>query len=293
MTRKILNLLLLLGAFSLSSQTTVFKESVKWGIKSKDKVIIQPVHDTIFNFDSTGKVCLACARTRSPHPNKYIKTPVFSFSCVYLNRDGKRLVIKQGEDTAGIFSLHKYTPGNYMGNGNIMTVEVGNMKNLVDKDFKQITSKGYDEVYFSPDPAFIIAGRKNEGHTLLMGLVNLKEDEIIPLRYSGVKLNTKDSLIIACTAGLGSNSEDDIFNYEGKKLSSSHRHIELATKTYIVHRIFVPKEYLLIVNLKTKEERQEVAEEVRMHTDNEILMMNEGHWFTYDITTHKKKAYKK
>jgi len=292
MKKKYLNFLFCTISFLSFSQTQVFKEAGKWGIKENGQVLIKPVHDTVFNFDSTGKVCLACTKIRSAHANKYIKSPVLSFNCSYINKKGERLIIKQtGADTTSIFSLHKTTLSNYIGTKNIMTVEVGNKKHLVDKDFKQYTSKGYDDIHFSGDPLFLIAEKKTEGHSTFAGLLNLKEEEVIPYKYSHIKINNKDSLIIGCTAGQGANSEDDIFDYTGKKISSYHRHIELATKKYIVHKIFVPKEYLIVLNLETKEEQTEHAEVAIYHTDDSILMMNEGHWFTYDVKTHKKKPY--
>jgi hypothetical protein len=275
----------------LFSQTQVFKEGTKYGIKEKDRVIIQPVHDTLFNFDSTGRVCLACAKIRGAHPNKFIRTPVFSYSCSYISRNGERLVIQNDGDTSSIFNLHKTTVAHYLSNAQVMTVEVKNSKHLVDKDFKQLTMKGYDDIHFSADPQFLVAGKKNENGNMMYGLVNRKEEEVLPYRYSHIKINPADSLIIGCTAGQGANSEDDIYDFNGKKVASYHRHVELATKDWIIHKIFIPKEYLLVVNLKTKEEKVEYAEEAQYYKGNEVLMMNEGHWFLYDVITHKKKSY--
>jgi hypothetical protein len=48
---------------------------------------------------------------------------------------------------------------------------------------------------------------------------------------------------------------------------------------------------MLVINLKTKEEKIEYAEEAKYYSGHEVLMMNEGHWFIYDVTTHKKKSY--
>jgi len=274
------------------SQTKTYKENGKWGIKENDKVIIKPVYDTIFNFDSTSKVCLACAKIKGANPNKYIKTPSITFNCNYLNKNNDRLIIKQfGTDTCSIFSLHKNSVSQYLNNNNYMTVAVKNHKHLVYKNFTQITSKGYDEIYFSSEPEFLIAENKNEGNALLSGLINKKEEEIIPFVFSHIKVNSRDSLIIACTTGQGPNSEDDVFNYKGEKIAAYKKHIELATKEFIVHKIYSPKEYLIIYNIKTKEEKVEYAQEIYLYKEEELLMMNEGHWFLYDMKTHKKSPY--
>ena len=276
------------------SQTKLFKENGKWGIKENEKIVVKPIYDTVFNFDSTAKVCLACAKIKGVNPNKYIKTPTITFNCHYLNKSGERLIIKQLDaDTSSIFSLNKTTLAQYQSNNTYMTVAIKNHKHLVDKDFKQITFKGYDEIHFSSEPEFLIAENKNEGSVLLSGLINRKEEEIIPIIFSHIKVNSRDSLIIACTTGQGANSEDDIFNYKGEKIAAYKKHIELATKDFIVHKIFSPKEYLIVYNIKTKEEKIEYAQEVYLYKGEELLMVNEGHWFIYDMNTHKKSPYNK
>jgi len=274
------------------SQTAVFKEDGKWGIKENGNILIKPAYDTIFNFDSTFKVCLACAKIKSANPNKYIKTPSITFNCRYLNKRSEPLIIKQfASDTCSIFSLGKNTVAQYLNGNNYMTVAVKNHKHLVYKDFTQITSKGYDEIHFSSDPEFLVAENKDDGNVLLSGLINKKEEQIIPMVFSHVKVNSRDSLIIACTTGQGANSEDDVFNYKGEKIAAYKKHIELATKDFIVHKIFSPKEYLIVYNIKTKEEKVEYAQEVYLYKGEELLMMNEGHWFLYDMNTHKKSPY--
>ncbi len=274
------------------SQTKVFKENNKWGIKENEVVIIKAVYDTIFNFDSTSKVCLACAKIKGVNPNKYIKTPTVSFNCNYLNKSGERLIVKQLDaDTTSIFHLGKHTVSQFQNKNNYMTVAVKNQKHLIYKDFTQVTSKGYEDVYFSSEREFLVIEKRTEGNTILSGLINRKEEEVIPCIFSHVKVNSRDSLIIACTTGQGANSEDDIFNYKGEKIAAYKKHVEIATKDFIVHKIFSPREYLIVVNLKTKEEKIEYATEVFLYKGDDVLMMNEDHWFIYNVITHKKTPF--
>ena len=277
---------------AIVGQTKLFRENAHWGIKDGEQIIIAPKYDTIFNFDSTNTVCFACLKVRVVNPNKFIKTPSLSFNCHYLNKKAERLVVKQFEaDTCSIFALHKHTVAQYLNNNNYMSVSVKNHKHLVYKDFTQITNKGYEEINFSSNPDFLIAEIRTEGNVILSGLINKKEEEIIPIVFSRVKVNSRDSLIIACTTGQGNNSEDDVFNYEGKKIAAYRKHVELATKEYIIHKIFTPKEYLIVLNLKTKEEKVEYAQEVYLGKGDDLLMMNEGHWFYYNLKTAKKTPY--
>lgn len=297
MRRSAFYILLSLIAISSFSQTSIFRENGKWGIKENNNILIRPIHDTIFNFDSTGKVCLGCNSIKSPHPNKYIKTPVYSFQCRYYDRKGNILTVKDsGGDTTSTFDLLKNTVKEFNNNSYLMRVAVKensikDHKFLITKDFTQLTFKRYDDIHFTQSPEFLKVERKNDNNVILCGLINMKEEALLPFAYSNIKVNPDDSLIIGCTAGLGPNSEDDIFDFSGKKISSHRRHVELATKKLIVYRVFLPEEHLTILDLETKKESNEHAEEVKLFDDYTLLMANEGHWFTYDVKTKKKKAY--
>jgi hypothetical protein len=277
----------------LQAQTEVFKEFNKWGIKDKDKIIIKPVYDTAFNFDAGGKVCLVCNKSKNTPNNRFIKLTTVSYNCNYLDKNGRRLmVIPSGADSAcSIFSLSKEGVKQYQEDARYIIATVKNRKFLIGKDFKQITFKEYSDLHVTDEPGFIIGEIRTEGNMILKGLINLDEKEIVPFMYSNIKFNRRDSLIVACSAGLGNSREDDIYNYEGKKLDSYHRHIDMATKQFVIHKIFEPKEYYLIFNPKNKEEKIVYSEEASILHGEELLMRNEDHWFTYDMLTNKKKPY--
>lgn len=282
---------------SFYSQTEVFKEKEKYGIKEKGIVVVPAVHDTVFNFDSTGKVCMVCTKTRTAHPNKFIKTPVLSWHCTYLNKKGSKLKIKlESGDSTDVFTLQKASRQLFEGNSPYMTVAVKDKsmhdhRYMCTKDLEQLTFKAYEEIHFSPGELFFVGKIRNENNSMYEGLLDRKEELILPFKYSHIKFNPIDSFIIGCTAGQGTNSEDDIYGYNGKKIASYHRHIEVATKKFVVEKVFKPEEYLVILNLETKEEKKEHAEEVQYFSDDKVLMANDGHWFTYELATGKKKAY--
>lgn len=293
MLNKILYIFYLLSSTAVFGQPLIFKELNKWGIIERDTVLIKPVYDTVFNFDAAGKVCLACNKLTTPSNNRFIKMVSVTYNCNYLNKKGKHLmVIPEGSDSAcSIFSLTKQSVKQYQNDEKYIIASVKNKKFLATKDFKQITFKNYSEIYFTNHPDFLIAEIKTEGNIILKGLIDLNDKEIVPFLYSNIKINARDSIIIACSAGIGMNREDDIYNYKGKKTDSFRRHIDMATKNFIIHKVFEPKEYYIILNLKTKEEHIVYSEEMQLHNDEELLMRNEDHWFTYDMATNKKKPY--
>ncbi len=286
--------LLLVFSQELISQTVPFKENLKWGIKENEKVIIKPIYDTIFNFDATEKVCLACFKAKALSPNRFIKTYTINYSCNYLNKQGQRVKIKTDEaDTCSVFALGKTTVKQYTENSKYFIVSSKNKKYLAAKDFSQPIVKGYNEIYLSPEPKFIITEIKSEGNIIYTGLINFNEEIVVPYRYSGIKINPKDSLIIACSAGVGNNGDDDIYDYTGKKLVSYKRHTDMATKNFVIYKIFEPKEYYILLNPKTKEETTFTADEILPFERDQILMRIKNDWFAFDLTTKKKSPYKK
>lgn len=271
-----------------------FKENLKWGIKENEKTIIKPVYDTIFNFDAGGKICLACFKSKALSPNRFIKTYTINYSCNYLNKQGNTLKIKTEEaDTCSVFSLSKTSVIQYTDDANYFIVNSKNKKYLVNKDFKQVLFKGYNEIYLCAEPEFIITEVKSEANIVYTGLINFKEEIIVPYIYSGIKVNHKDSLIVGCSAGVGNNGDDDIYDYNGKKLASYKRHTDMATKNFVIYKIFEPKEYYILLNKKTKEETTFTADEIVPVKSDEIILRIKNEWFVFNLISKQKKPYKK
>ena len=285
---KILLIALLGLTNSISSQSLPFKENARWGIKDGNKVIINPTYDSIFNFDETGKVCLACRKMKGPS-NKIIKVTTFTYACHYLNKKGEKLRIKAGNnDTCSIFSLGKNTVTQFSDAHTTFVVGVKGLKYMVDKTFKQLTFNGHYDIGQSVEPLFYLASSIDESETILTGLIDLNEHEVIPIQYAHIRINPVDSLIMGCSAGVRANSDDDVFNYSGKKIDSYHRHVEMATKDYIVHKVFTPKEHFIIYNIKTKEEKNLQANEIHFFDHEEILIRIKDDWYIYNLKTNAK-----
>jgi hypothetical protein len=273
------------------SQTTLFKDNTKWGIKQAETIVVKPIFDTVFNFDSSGRVCMACYKLKVASANKFIKTLTTVYSCNYLNKKAERLVIKTTDaDTCSVFSLTKNAERQLNEYANYFIVSSKSKKYLVEKNFNQPIYNGYHEIYLTPEPSFIVTENKTDEGELLTGLINFKEEQIIPLSYSSIKVNHKDSLIVVCGAG---GSSDEIFDYAGKRIASYSRHVDLATKKFVIHKIYVPKEHYICLNFKTKEENEFTADELLPLNSEEVLMRVKKNWFIYNLESRTKTAYKK
>lgn len=276
------------------SQPEIVKKNAKFGIIDANKLIIPIIYDTIFNFKKNKNICLACNKYKEIVPNEYIKADLDNYLCNYLNKKNEKLVIKtKSNDTCSFFSLYKNTYEQL--NENILgfVVYINDKKYLIDTAFLQLTFEGYYNIKFSADPNFYIAELKDENENIFTGLINLQEKVIVPFNYSNIKLNTSDSLIITCTSGVGEIIEDVIFNYKGKKIIGFEQHIEMATKNYIIYKLFEPKDHFMIYNIKTKEEKNLKADEIKFYNRDDILIRINNNWCVYDLKTNKMKKNEK
>ncbi len=283
----------LLFTFQIVVSQQPFKDNQKWGIKNGENIIIAPLYDTIFNFDKNNKVCMACFKSKSTNTNKFIKVTSINYFCNYLNSDSKRLVIKtSSRDTCSVFQLTKTSVQHYTDYDKVFRVKVNNHMYLIRKDFKQLSFRSYFDIDLCDDPGFYIAQGLNEVDVPMYGLINTKEEIIIPFNYSGIKINPSDSLVMVCGTGYGAGTEDYVFDYSGKKLQSYKHHVELATKEYIVFKTFEPEEYYFSLCLETKEEKKIEAEEIKFYKENTLRLRIGTTWYLYNLKTEEKSEIK-
>lgn len=257
-------------------------------------MLVAPLYDTVFNFDSTSKICLVCFKSKSATASKFIKVIKTSYSCNYLDRNSKKLVIRNAAgDTNSVFSVSKNIVEEYAGNTPYFKAVTKGKKYLITKDFKQLTFNDYHDIRFCDEPSFYITQNLNEAEVMVTGLVNRREEVIVPYLYSDIQVNAQDSLIIACSAGVRRNAGDDIYNYEGKIVESSYKHVVLATHHYLVLKVYEPKEYYVIHNLTTKEEKNLIADELIVYQHDEVAIRIKNEWYIYDLVSNQKKPLKK
>jgi hypothetical protein len=292
--------LLFLGYVVSAQSYTVYRENGKRGVKYGGKVVVPATYDTVFGFDPSGRVCMACHRVTSATSSKFIKVTSTSYVCNYLNAKNTRLVIRnRAGDTCSVFSLAKNSVSDYTDGAEIFAVTARSKKFLVTKDFKQLTYKGYHGIAPSDEPAFYITETVNDAEAVLSGVVNTREEQVVPNSYTSVRINPFDSLIVGCSAGLG-NATDDVYDYSGKRIASYARHVDQATRHFIIHKMFEPGVHYIIYNIATREEKKLAADEVQlappllraMDKREEIRIRVKNDWFLYDMRTHQKKPLK-
>ncbi len=289
----ILIFLLKLGFAQKETKPKSFVKGNKMGCTWNGQEIIPAVYDTIFEFDATSTICLACNETKTSN-SKFIKVSTKSYECKYLNKENKAFYLKRSaKDSTCIFGIQKNTVKQFQSPGHHFVASLGSKKYLVSKDFKLVTPSPFNEIYFTQQRDFFITETKTENNAILLGLINSENKLIIPSEYSKIKVNDKDSLIIACSSQSKVNGEDDVYNYLGKKVHSFRRHIENATKRYIIYHIFEPNNFFIVLNRKTNEEKPINGQNVVFVKEDIFAVKMDGNWFYYDIIKNTKTPFDK
>lgn len=279
---------------SKPTSAQITRENGKWGFKKDNVFLIPPIYDTIFGYDSSNKVCLACQKDKTANANKFIKVTVTKHLCHYYDAYGNKLMIRnQANDTFTVFSRTKNSIAQYNNNSFFFTVTAKGRKYLLTKDFRQQTFNTYQEITTCEEPLFYLGEQQNEFEQQLSGLVNTREDIVVPFAYAELSFNTDDSLIIACTGRNALNAADDVFDYKGKRIATSNRHLEKATSHFLIQKIYEPKEQFIFLNLETKVETPLFADEIQYYQGDEILVKIKNDWYIYDLVTNQKRPKSK
>lgn len=269
---------------------TFFKGN-KMGCTLNGNEIIPPLYDTIFDFDKTNTICMACNEMKKGN-SKFIKIQVKAFECKYLNKSNQALFIKHTDkDSTDLFTIHKNTIKQYQSGANHFVASVGSKKYLVSKSFQLVTPAPFNEIYFTQCQNLFITETKTQNSAILLGLINTENKLIVPSEYSKIKVNDRDSLIIACSSQSKINGEDDVYNYQGKKVHSFKRHIENATKKYIIYHIFEPNEYFIILDRKSNEEKPVNGQNMVYLKDDLFALKTDGDWFYFDVVKNTKTPF--
>ena len=262
----------------------------KWGIRDNDRTVIPAIYDTVFGFDPTGKVCLACHKRVTSSGSSFIKVKSTSYRCNYLDASNRRLVIRNDEgDTTSIFSLGRHAVSQYSHTGNVMAVSAKGVRNLVTKDFRQLTFKGYYNVEAVDGADFFRCERQSESEAVYCGIMTKEERQLVPFLYSSIAVNPADSLIIGCTAGFKGN--DDVYDFYGRKVAGSTRHIAEATRKVLVEKNPGEPGKYFVVNRATGKVTETDADELVLRS-GEVVLRKKKTWYRLNPATGEKEILK-
>lgn len=275
----------------IKSQTiSSFKQNGKWGFKQSQSVIIEPQYDTVFGFDQTNKICLVGKinpAKRSVNPlTKQIK---IEFTYYYINPENNKLFIRtSGTDSTNEVMVNRQTVSQYHNNNPAFVAMTGNKKFLVSKNGGTISTHEFDNIQFTRLPSFYTTETKDlKNNQTYIGLIDNNGKQIIPPVYSKISINTSDSIIFCCTAGVKFNGSDDVYNYGGGKEHSSSKHIQFASKKHVIYKLFESENSYLIFDRVSGKEKPLAAEWI-YYLKNEYVAILDGDWYFYNLNNDKR-----
>jgi len=274
-----IGIIFLLSSVIANAQYALFKKNNKWGATNNGAEFIEPIYDTILPFDSIKKICMVCVKTEKPATNKFIKMNNKIILCKYINHKKENLVLKIKNDTCTYFNYNKNVFNYYTNNKDYIVVSARDKKYIVTNQFQQISFTGYDEIIPLSITNHFLIETKTVGSAYLNGVMDATEKIIVPMEYTHIKSNPFDTLFIGCTAQIRVNGEDDVLDITGKKVHTFHRHIDNATKNFIIHKIFEPHEYYVIYDLATKKERIVEAEDITYLGNDVVNIKYKGKFY--------------
>lgn len=284
--------LLFISAYvGLNSQNiTSFKQNGKWGFKKGEAVLIEAQYDTTFGFDPTNKICLVGKVNASKRSiNPLTKELKIEYTYSYINPKNEKIyIVKSNTDSTNEVSITKQTPAAYLNKNHAFAANVGGKKYLISKNGKTLINAAYDNINFTKVPNFYITETKDtkSGQTYI-GLLEESGSYLIQPFYSKVSINSADSVIYCCTAGVKYNGSDDVYNYKGNKIHSSAKHIHTASKKHIVYKLFESENSFIVHDLHSGKEKPLNAEWI-YYLKNEFLVILDGEWYFYDMNTEKR-----
>jgi hypothetical protein len=276
------------SACVFSQTISAYKSQGKWGFKKGETTIIDPQYDSVFGFDPKGKICLVGnIDPLKRSVNSLTKEVKIAYAFRYINDKNERLYFKapNGLDSTSEATPTKYAGALYKTDGDLIIACVSGKKILATKKGKQISRDGYDNIIYTKVPGFLLC--ENKSGRSLFGLMTTEAEIIIPPVYSKISFNTDDSLIYCCTAGSKFNGMDDIYDYKGKKIHSSNKHIQGVSKNYYIYKLYASENSFIVYDVKENKERNLKAEYIYYLKDDKAALLDDD-WFFYDLKTDKR-----
>jgi hypothetical protein len=291
-----LSVLWLMLAHACAAQViTSFSQDGKWGFKLDEKVIIEPQYDTTFGFDIKHKIALvANLNSKKNFINPLTKEIKKVYDYFYIGPDNKKINLTTADKkVVNEFVNQQKLQKEYLMNTDFFKINYEGKIYLFDKSGRQVTSNGFDNIYFTKCPVFFITETKDKSGQTYLGLIDEHERQIVPSTYSKISINMYDSLIICCTAGIKFNGSDDVYNYKGVRVSNSTRHIDYAYKDFTVYKLYEPQISFIIYDNLNKKEKSLQAEAMYYLKDENLVMKQGDNFYFYNFKTDKKTPFDK
>lgn len=283
----------------LVSQSIIpFKENSKWGYKKDSKVVIIPEYDTAFAFDKTGQIALVANKNKfNKEVNPISGEEEYNYDYSYIDYKNNKLKIQAEHfpDSMFIFSQQQELHLSYRDSSNYFKILFQGKLYLLNKSGKQLSS-GFDNITETKAKGYFETENYSKFEKKVVrikGLIDSTGFQVVKCKYHSININKEDSSIYCCSAVFNAKLNDDVFNYKGKLIYSSLKHIEFSSKTLHIIKSYSPREEFIVENTKTGETYYLDGESIRYLKNNKAALIKNNNLYVIDLLTQKKQKLDK
>ncbi len=184
---------------------------------------------------------------------------------------------------------------NYLDSSNYFKILFQSKVYLFSKKGKQLSS-GFDNITETKAKGYFETENysKFEKKVVRMkGLIDSTGFQVVKCKYHTVNINKEDSSVYCCSAVFDAKKNDDVFNFKGKLIYSSMKHIEFSSKTLHIIKSYSPREEFIVDNAQTGETYYLDGESIRYLKNNKAALIKNNNLYVIDLITQKKQKLDK
>lgn len=219
----------------------------------------------------------------------------YDYSFVDSKNNKLKILAEHFPDSMFIFPHQQELHLSYRDSSNYFKILFQGKLYLLNKNGKQL-SAGFDNITETKAKGYFETENYSKFEKKLVrikGLIDSTGFQVVKCKYLTININKEDSSIYCCSAVFDAKLNDDVFNYKGKLIYSSIKHIEFSSKTLHIIKSYSPREEFIIENTKTGETYYLDGESIRYLKNNKAALIKNNNLYVIDLLTQKKQKLDK
>jgi hypothetical protein len=275
-----------------------FIENQKWGYKLGQKIIIEAAYDTVFAFDKTNQIAMVANKSKlNKSINPLSGQEEFSYDYHYIDQKNNKIKLMAGvtSDSVFTFSNQQEFQSAYRDSSGYFKILHEGKVYLMSKKGKQL-SPGFENITETKTKGYFETenyAKFEKKVVRVKGLIDSTGLQVVKCKYHQIKINPEDSSVYCCSAVFDAKQNDDVFNYKGKLIYSSQKHIEFSSKTLHVVKSYSPREEFIVDNSITGEKYYLEGTKFRYIQKNRALLIHNKNCYLIDLVTQKRQKLDK
>ncbi|MES2515760.1 MAG: hypothetical protein V4580_16525 [Bacteroidota bacterium] len=275
-----------------------YTENQKWGYKQGQHAVIAAEYDTAYAFDKTNRIAMVGNKSKiNKEVNPMTGEEAYSYDFYFIDPRNKKIKIlaERVPDSVSTFSHQQELQFNYRDSSGCFKILFKGKVYLLSKNGRQL-SGGFDNITETKATGYFEVENSSKGEKTIervKGLIDSTGFQVVKCKYHSVKINREDSSVYCCSAVFDARLNDDVFNYRGKLIYSSQKHIEFSSKTLHIIKSYTPREEFIIDNALTGNMYYLDGKHIFYLQKNKAVLITKDNWYLIDLLTQKKQKLDK